>query len=426
MAVENQNANPIIIEPAASSNPGTPSGLLTPSLNASSSSSSFESTRSRSRASSATSTSEFPSPDSRDVELTNIRPPVTPNEESLPPSSPISSGEQARQTTISSTPSPPERVDGSSHSSGIAWLSSCCPVLSNRRWLEQSLGIFGLVASLVALLFIGVRTYKLAVITTENSTLDGCTGLIQAGVTTFENSTQLCKIIMKTGPLSSPYHLGKRTLYSSLTLVSKWTKGSPRQTCHFPYIGCQPKYSGVINWNISTPAVIISTTLALGALLLTLARQNARSTEVFTSPACSDIHITHHRDSGPRTISGQGIIERRDSKNHGLDEIHKQSRASQDLDNLMEDTTPLRSLDNSSTTLVDGCSESKISIHDKSSGEKHEGLVEFQMNGHTRVFFKFETGEFFHLKHWKGKCKHASDSSHDKKDPLSVKGEGLS
>ena len=232
-------------------------------------------------------------------------------------------------------------------------------------------------------------------------------------------------MIMKTGPLSSPYHLGKRTLYSSLALVSKWTKGSPRQACSFPYIGCQPKFSGIVNGNISTPAVIISTTLALGALILTLARQNARSTEVFTSLACSDIHITHHRDTGPETVSGQGIIERHDSENHDLSEIHKQTRASQDHNNSMEDTTPLIPLDSSSTMLVDGCNESKVSIHDESSGEKHEGLVEIQMNGHTRFFLKFETGEIFHLKHWKDKYKHASDSSHDKDKPLSVEGESF-
>ena len=315
-------------------------------------------------------------------------------------------------------------------------------MFSRRRWLEQSLGVFGLVASLVGLLFIGVRTYKLAVISTENSTLDGCTGLIQvndvnvsfgmvltssqAGVTSFENSTQLCKTVMKTGPLSSPYHLGKRTLHSSLALASGWMKRPSDQTCGFPYVGCQPKLASVTSRNISAPAIIVSTTLALGGLILLIARRNARSTEIFTSPACSDIHITHHEDTGPKTVTGQGILEKHKSEDqdHDLGEIHKRIRASRDQDSLIKDTAPLQPTDSSATTLVDGGNRSRVSLKDSSSGEKHEGLVELQMNGHTKAFFKFETGEFFHLKHWKHKHKENLDPSRHKDNPLSVEGKG--
>ena len=315
-------------------------------------------------------------------------------------------------------------------------------MFSRKRWLEQSLAVFGLVASLVGLLFIGVRTYKLAVISTENSTLDGCTGLIQvnyvnasfgrvltssqAGVTSFENSTQLCKTVMKTGPLSSPYHLGRRTLQASLALASRWMKRPSNQTCGFPYVGCQPKLASVTSRNISAPAIIVSTTLALGGLILLIARRNARSTEVFTSPACSDIHITHHEDTGPKTVTGQGILEKHKSEDHDHDlgEIHKRIRASRDQDSLMKDTAPLQSSDSSAITLVDGGNRSKVSLNDSSSGEKHEGLIELQMNGHTRAFFKFETGELFHLKHWKHKQKDNSDPSRHKDNPLSVEGEG--
>ena len=438
MAAENQNTNPIIIEPAASSNPTTPSRLLTPSLNTSSSSNSFDSSRPQSRGSSATSPTEPPSPSPREVEpyeLTNIRLPTTSDADPLPPTSPLIANEQARNMTTTSTIQLSARAEGSSHSNGTAWVSSCCPMFSNRRWLEHSLGVFGLVASLVGLLFIGVRTYKLAVISTENSTLDGCTGLIQvsdvnnsvgfgltstqAGVTTFESSTQLCKTVMKAGPLSSPYHLGKRTLRSSLALASKWMKGPSKQKCGFPYIGCQPKLAIVTNRSISAPTIVIGTSLALGGLVLIFALRNARSTEIFTSPAFSDIHITRHKDTGPKTVTGQGILE----KYNPEDQDHKGIRASQDQDNLMEDTAPLQSTDSSSTTLVDSCNEPRVSLQDSISGEKHEGLVELQMNGHTKAFLKLETGEFFHLKHWKDKYKntsHFSHSSHRRDNPLSV------
>ena len=344
--------------------------------------------------------------------------------------------------TDSTTTGPSQRAEGSSHSNGSTWPSFYRPWFSRRRWLEQSLAVFGLVASLVGLLFIGVRTYKLAVISTENSTLDGCTGLIQvydvnvsfgmvltssqAGVRTLENSTQLCKTVMKIGPLSSPYHLGKRTLYSSLALASRWLKRPSKQTCGFPYVGCQPKLASVTSRNIAAPAIIVSTTLALGGLILLVARRNARLIEVFTSPACSDVHITTHEDTGPKRVTGQCVLERHRSEDHDHDlgEIHKRIRASRDQDSLMKDTAPLQSTDSSATTLVDGGNQSRVSLRDSSSGERHEGLVELQMNGHTKAFFKFETGELFHLKHWKHKYKENLDPSRYKDNPLSVEGEG--
>ena len=441
---ENQNSNPTIIEPEASSHSGTPSRLRAPSLNASSSSSSFDSSRSQSRESGATTPSESPSPYSRAIEpheLANIRTPPAPDVEPLPPpTNPFLSNEGNRVMT-SSTNGPSERARGFPYNNGSALLSTYFPTFSNRRWMEHSLGVFGLVASLVGLLFIGVRTYKLAVISTENSTLEGCVGLIQvsdgndpfgmvltskkAGFATLENSTQLCKTAMKIGPLSSPYHLGKRKLYSSLALASQWMRGSPRQTCNFQYIGCQPQFSKLTERNLSTPAIVISTTLALGGLILMLARRNARSMEVFTSPACSDIQVTHHKDTGPETVTGQGIIERHESGDHPLGEIHKRIRASQDQDSLMKDTAPWQLTDSSSATLVDRRSEPRVSLQDHLSGEKHEGLIGLQMNGHTKAFFKFETGELFHLKHWKQKCKDASRFSHDKGNPLSVEQEGF-
>ena len=222
---------------------------------------------------------------------------------------------------------------------------------------------------------------------------------------------------MKIGPLSSPYHLGKRTLHSSFALVSNWMKDPSKQKCGFPYIGCQPALATLANRNISAPAMVISMTLALGGLVLIFALRNARSTEIFTSPAYSDFHITSEQDTRPKTVTGQGVLEKHNSEDHDHDfgDIHEQIRSSLDQDSLMKDTVPLQSRESSSTTLVDGCRESKVSLKDSSSGEKHEGLVELQMNGHTKAFYKVETGEWFHLKHWKDKYKDSSYSSHHKR-----------
>lgn len=182
MATESHNANPIIVEPAASSGSETPPTLLAPSHYTTSSSNSFDSSRPQSRGSSATSASESRSPATRNVEsdeLPSVRPPTPSEMEPLPLNSTFSPDERPANRGIPSTTAPSERAECSSNSNGTPWLSLCHPLFSRRRWLEHALGVFTLVASLVGLLFIGVRTYKLAVISTENSTLDSCTGLIQ-------------------------------------------------------------------------------------------------------------------------------------------------------------------------------------------------------------------------------------------------------
>ena len=179
MAVDSQDANPIIVEPPASPNSRPPSSLRIPSLNTSSSSTSFDSSRPQSRASSATTPSGSPSPAPTDDNY-DMKPLAASDNEPQPPNVSLIPNEQARNITAPSTTHPSQRPERSLLSNGNAWTPPYFSFLSNRRWLEHSLGVFGLVASLVGLLFIGVRTYKLSVITTENSTLDGCTGLIQA------------------------------------------------------------------------------------------------------------------------------------------------------------------------------------------------------------------------------------------------------
>ena len=172
MAAGNHHSNPIIVEPTASPGPETGPPLLTPSLHASSSSSSFESSRPQSRASSATSPSESSPPASRSgisYERSDIshQTPPNPQVQNLNTSASITS--VSSELTASSS-------DGGD---AAAYPFLCRPI--TRRWLEHALSGFTLAASLVGLLFIGVRTYKLAVISTINSTLDGCVGLVQVG-----------------------------------------------------------------------------------------------------------------------------------------------------------------------------------------------------------------------------------------------------
>lgn len=171
MAAENRDKNPIIVEPAASSSPQTPPTHLTPSLYASSSCNSFDSSRPQSRGSTATTPSESSSPNPSSAYSNEVS--------GLSPLNILNLDHPTSDTIVPTASVPSEPAESSSHRNGAARAFLRCPNFTRRRWLEHALGVFTLVASLVGLLFIGVRTYKLAVISTENSTLDGCTGLIQ-------------------------------------------------------------------------------------------------------------------------------------------------------------------------------------------------------------------------------------------------------
>ena len=166
--------------------------------------------------------------------------------------------------------------------------------------------------------------------------------------------------------------------------------------------------------NLSTPIIVITATLALGTLILTVARQDARSTEIFTSPARSDIQIVRREDSGPKIVAGQAVIERHRSKDHDkLDRIHKRIRDALHRDRSGKDKITIQPTNSSSTTMVNGCNESQVSLKDRSSGENHEGLLELQFNGKTKAFLSIDTGVFFRLKHWKGHHSDDTDSSSD-------------
>lgn len=233
---------------------------------------------------------------------------------------------------------------------------------------------------------------------------------------------------MNNGPLSSPYHLDKRKLKFSLALAARWMKGPAKQTCVFPYIGCQSQEGHTTYQSVSAPAFCIGMSLALGGFILafTSARRKARSTEVITSPVRSNIQMTHHEDSGPKTVAGQCIIDVHNPEEHeDLGQLRKRIRASQDQDSLMTEPAPIQPANSSSTTLVSGYSKPKVSLQNHSSGEKHMNLVELQMNGNTKAFFKPETGEFFHLKHWTRQHIDDSASSSNSDNPITIEGEGF-
>lgn len=174
--------------------------------------------------------------------------------------------------------------------------------------------------------------------------------------------------------------------------------------------------------NVPPFVIIITVALVAGSLLLWKARGKSRDEEVFTSAARgnSNVHLTRHPDDGPETISGQGVvIKQKPDDEHYPGEVRRRLRSSVDADDQDESSIAKRSWSvhhDSVETLVAPTTELRapsISLHDRSANEKHEGLIELDVNGHQKAFFKPSTGEFFHIPKWKHVHSHDESSSHE-------------
>lgn len=132
------------------------------------------------------------------------------------------------------------------------------------------------------------------------------------------------------------------------------------------------------------------------------------------------MQITHHDDSGSQTVSGQGRIIKEKPEEDQLAHIERHIHRSQDHDqDLGYDAEWRLSNNTSAETLVapwrDLRKPSNVSVVDESANEKHEGLIELEVAGKTRAFFKPSTGEFLHLKPWKSTHDAGSDSDSDER-----------
>ena len=157
---------------AASSNSSNLAGTST--LNSS------ESSGPRSTCSSATSHS-----DNSDTELEFSRfqrgvPPTScSGSTTVLPSTPPKSSSPGSRTIPRSTPQQPCRTPSGTSSRAREPVGRAA-IQTSSHWLSKNtIGIVSLAASLISLIFLGVRTYKLAVSQAINAALSACTGLIQ-------------------------------------------------------------------------------------------------------------------------------------------------------------------------------------------------------------------------------------------------------
>ena len=203
-AFDRPMAMPSIVEPTPSSPSLTPPASSNGSPDPNSSSSSLYSSRPRSRSSSATSRSESSSPN---IELSNVLknatvdvsldqpPPPLPNIDTAPKSPrglPESQRYQIHPPT-SAPRVPPNQTQSSGQSILTAGPSPRRLWLAKESWYQWSqavLGAIGVVLALISLLIYGVRSYKMAVWTTQNDKLQACTGLVQVS----ERQFLLCRI----------------------------------------------------------------------------------------------------------------------------------------------------------------------------------------------------------------------------------------
>ena len=169
MAVED---SPTIIEPTTPGQqlPAIPS--LSP--NPSSSSDSFDSSRPISQASSTTSRSPSPSP------LSKSSPRIEYQESfdlpTLPsyPSPPTNSATQTHRQHDTPTSVPPEAISDPSTTHKVSWGHRIWSLIPRRNWFTNALGIISLGLTLIGMIIFGERTYKLAVWSAYNDTLDTC------------------------------------------------------------------------------------------------------------------------------------------------------------------------------------------------------------------------------------------------------------
>ncbi len=193
------------------------------------------------------------------------------------------------------------------------------------------------------------------------------------------------------------------------------------------YRDCSKREFDVPPRNYSTMSAsltIISVLLLFGLWFFWRARGKSKDEEVFTSAARSDhsdLHFTRHYDDGAQTISGQGVITKQKPEDENYPgEVRRRLRTSEDRES--QDTnsvseTSWASHNTSADTLVAPWQGSRrastVSLRDRSKNEKHEGLIELDVAGKRKAFFKPSTGEFFHISPWKSTHSDSEDSDDD-------------
>ena len=243
-----------------------------------------------------------------------------------------------------------------------------------------------------------------------------------------------CLKVLKGDPPGPPYWFPNWAVDASNSTASRMLKRAVTMQC---------KNSGSCHYDVAprtipyipSTMIIICGALLLGFLLVWIHRGKSENGEVFTSPARtdhSDLHFTRHYDTGREVVRGQGVITKQrpeDSDYPGT--LRRRLPTFQDHNERKSDHSTEHSwssYNSSAETLVspwnppkDSRRPSTVSLHDKSKNEKHEGLIELDVCGKRKAFFKPSTGEFFHISPWKST--HSDDDSSEDEDRTKRKAE---
>ncbi len=177
------------------------------------------------------------------------------------------------------------------------------------------------------------------------------------------------------------------------------------------------------------PLFLAFTTVVIGAILLAFARRRSRDREPLQSAARNDVLVTRRHGKGTETVTGQGVrvIKHNSDHNHYPNHLRRRIQSLQVEDkNIHDEVAAWQPINSSSDTLVNpltGPNPSKVSITDRSTNEKHEGLIELDTTGDNKTFFEPETGEFIHLTPWRSPHKDDDESNDDHSSKATTKGD---
>ncbi len=246
----------------------------------------------------------------------------------------------------------------------------------------------------------------------------------QRKLTSIQNNKKLgprCTTLLEGDPPEPPYFY-KNWGSGIPTAAPRLMK--PRSLVQCDNHGsCHQDIDTALQFTLTSLVLIAAMALAVAGMLIQIGRRKVRTVPPFTSSARSGhshVQITRYDDSGSKTVSAQGMIVKEKPEEDQLAHLERHMHHSQDHgQDLGDDADWYFSNNTSAETLVapwkDLRKPSNVSVLDKSANEKHEGLIELEVAGKTKAFFKPSTGEFIHLKPWKSTHHSGSDSDSDER-----------
>lgn len=231
--------------------------------------------------------------------------------------------------------------------------------------------------------------------------------------------------VLQGDPPVPPYWLHKLGTDMSNTTASKVVGRGIRKLYNDSHTGLHD-LTPLTSLNVQSFVILIGIMLVLGLLLVWKARGKSKDEDVFNSAARSshpNLQFTRHHDHGPETVSGQGVLVKRKPEDQDYPgELRRRVRES--IDRSSEEQSSIANYswssgNTSAETLIAPVKEirkpSSVSLQDHSANEKHEGLIELDVCGKRKAFFKHTTGEFFHISPWKSTHSEDEDSSDDER-----------